>query len=101
MAVVSSSRNTPEVLAAAHLAPRFRVVVDGNVLAAEGIAGKPAPDMFLLAAARLGTTPARSVVMEDAISGVTAGRAGGFVVVVGVDRGAGTRRWPPTGRRSW
>ena len=65
------------------------MVVDGNVLAAEGIAGKPAPDMFLLAAARLGTIPARSVVMEDAISGVTAGRAGGFVVVVGVDRGAG------------
>jgi beta-phosphoglucomutase family hydrolase len=88
VAVVSSSRNTPEVLVAAGLAGRFGVVVDGNVLAAEGLAGKPAPDMFLLAARRLATTPARSAVVEDALSGVAAGRAGGFAAVIGVDRGA-------------
>ena len=88
-AVVSSSRNAREVLAAAGLAPRFAVVVDGSVLAAEGLAGKPAPDMFVTAADRLGTTPARAAVVEDAISGVAAGAAGGFALVVGVDRGAG------------
>lgn len=89
VAVVSSSRNAPEVLAAAGLAPRFAVVVDGAVAAAEGLAGKPAPDTFLAAARRLGATPARAAVVEDALSGVAAGRAGGFAAVIGVDRGAG------------
>jgi beta-phosphoglucomutase-like phosphatase (HAD superfamily) len=88
-AVVSSSRNAPEVLSAAGLAERFPVVVDGNVAARLGLAGKPAPDMFLEAARRLGATPERTIVVEDAVSGVAAGRAGGFGLVVGVDRGAG------------
>ncbi|MDT0165412.1 beta-phosphoglucomutase family hydrolase [Actinotalea sp. AC32] len=89
MAVVSSSRNTPAVLGAAGLAGRFGVVVDGTVAAAEHLPGKPAPDTFLRAAARLGVPPARAVVVEDAVSGVAAGRSGGFGLVVGVDRGAG------------
>ncbi|MFN3866713.1 MAG: HAD family hydrolase [Demequina sp.] len=89
MAVVSSSRNAPAVLAAAGLAHRFEVVVDGNVVATEGIAGKPAPDMFSLAARRLGVADEDSVVVEDALSGVQAGAAGDFGLVVGVDRGAG------------
>jgi beta-phosphoglucomutase family hydrolase len=88
-AVVSSSRNAHDVLTAAGLAPRFDVVVEGRVAAEEGIVGKPAPDMFLEAAERLSAAPARSVVVEDAVSGVAAGRAGGFALVVGVDRGAG------------
>ncbi len=89
MAVVSSSRNAREVLEASHLAPRFDVVTDGLVAAREHIAGKPAPDMFLDAAARLGVPPADAVVVEDAVSGVAAGKAGHFGLVVGVDRGAG------------
>lgn len=89
MAVVSSSRNAPSVLAAAGIADRFEVVVDGSVAAVEGIAGKPAPDMFELAAARLGVADADCVVVEDALSGVAAGAAGDFGLVVGVDRGAG------------
>lgn len=89
VAVVSSSRNAPAVLAAAGLADRFEVVVDGQVAAARGLPGKPAPDTFLHAAAELGATAARSVVLEDATSGVAAGRAGDFGLVVGVDRGAG------------
>lgn len=89
MAVVSSSRNTPTVLEAAGLGGRFPVIVDGVVAAAEHLPGKPAPDTFLLAAARLGVAPDRAVVVEDAVSGVAAGRAGGFGLVVGVDRGAG------------
>jgi beta-phosphoglucomutase family hydrolase len=88
-AVVSSSRNAPAVLEAAGLAHRFEVVVDGAVAANEGIAGKPAPDMFELAAGRLGVPDAACVVVEDAISGVQAGAAGDFGLVVGVDRGAG------------
>ena len=89
VAVVSSSRNAREVLDASGLAPRFDVVTDGLVAAEEHIAGKPAPDMFLNAAARLGVEPADAVVVEDAVSGVAAGHAGDFGLVVGVDRGAG------------
>ena len=89
MAVVSSSRNARDVLAAAGLTARFSVVVDGVVAAADAIAGKPRPDMFLAAADRLGVTAAGSVVLEDAVSGVAAGAAGDFGLVVGVDRGAG------------
>ncbi|MCU1472130.1 MAG: beta-phosphoglucomutase family hydrolase [Amnibacterium sp.] len=88
-AVVSSSKNAVPVLAAAHLADRFPVVVDGVVAAAEHLPGKPAPDIFLAAADRLGVAPAHAVVVEDAVSGVAAGAAGGFALVVGVDRGVG------------
>lgn len=88
-AIVSSSKNAVPVLAAAGLARRFDVVVDGIVAADEGLAGKPAPDGYLLGATRLGVDPARTVVIEDATSGVAAGHAGKFAVVIGVDRGAG------------
>ncbi len=88
-AIVSSSKNARSVLDAAGLGTRFDVVVDGVVAAAEHVVGKPAPDMFLLAAARLHVDPERSVVVEDAVSGVAAGAAGRFAVVIGVDRGAG------------
>ena len=89
LAVVSSSANAPSVLQAAGLADRFEVLVDGSVAKAEGLPGKPAPDTFLFAARQLGVSRERAVVLEDATSGVAAGRAGGFGLVVGVDRGAG------------
>jgi beta-phosphoglucomutase-like phosphatase (HAD superfamily) len=89
VAVVSSSRNTPAVLAAAGLTDRFDVVVDGNVAAREHIAGKPAPDTYLRAAELLGVPAAEAVVVEDALSGVQAGAAGDFGLVLGVDRGVG------------
>ena len=91
MAVVSSSRNAPMVLEAAGLAGRFPVVVDGVVAAREHLPGKPAPDTFRHAARLLGVEDAHAAVVEDAISGVTAGRAGGFGLVVGVDRGVGAQ----------
>ena len=91
VAVVSSSRNAPAVLAAAGLADRFEVVVDGKVAAAAGLPGKPAPDTYLYAAQQLGVARERSVVLEDALSGVQSGRAGDFGLVVGVDRGAGVQ----------
>lgn len=89
MAVVSSSKNAPEVLRTAGLADRFPVVVDGAVAAEHGIPGKPEPDTFRYAAQQLGVDPSRCVVVEDAVSGVRAGAAGGFHAVVGVDRGVG------------
>jgi beta-phosphoglucomutase-like phosphatase (HAD superfamily) len=60
--------------------------VDGVVAAERGLAGKPAPDTFVAAADRLRVAPDRAVVVEDAVSGVRAGRAGGFALVVGVAR---------------
>lgn len=92
MAVVSSSRNAPDVLKVAGLAMRFGIVVDGAVAADAGLAGKPAPDTFEHAASLLGVPKERAVVFEDALSGVQAGRAGHFGLVVGVDRGAGKER---------
>lgn len=91
MAVVSSSKNAPDVLAAAGIADRFPVVVHGGIAAAEGITGKPAPDTYTYAAAQLTIDSRRCVVFEDAISGVQAGAAGEFALVVGVDRGAGSQ----------
>lgn len=90
MAIVSSSRNAPAVLAAAGVTDYFASIVHGGVAAERHLAGKPAPDTFLAAAADLGAAAARAVVLEDAISGVQAGAAGGFGLVVGVDRGAGS-----------
>ena len=87
--VVSSSANAGAVLAAAGLGQRFAVVVDGMAARRWGLAGKPAPDTFLAAVRLLGAEASTSVVVEDAISGVAAGRAGGFALVVGVDRDAG------------
>jgi beta-phosphoglucomutase family hydrolase len=86
-AIVSSSKNARTVLQAAGIEDRFDAVVDGNTLVEEHLAGKPDPAMFLHAARCLEVTPARAVVVEDAISGVAAGHAGNFGLVIGVDRG--------------
>ena len=71
--------------------PRFDVIVDGDVAAREDLAGKPEPDTYLAAAGELGVDPGQAVVVEDALSGVASGAAGGFGVTIGVDRGAGHR----------
>ncbi len=91
VAVVSSSRNAVVVLESAGIAHRFEVVVDGMVAAEHSIAGKPSPDTYSYAARLLGMTPGDCVVVEDAHSGVQAGRAGGFGLVLGVDRGVGAQ----------
>ena len=85
-AVVSSSANCREVLAAAGIEDLFEVRIDGIVARREHLMGKPAPDTFLTAARELGVEPARAAVFEDALAGVAAGRAGSFGFVVGVDR---------------
>lgn len=86
-AVVSASRNRAQVLSAAGIADLFQVHVDGVDAAELGLVGKPDPALFLEAARRLGVEPGRAVVVEDALSGVEAGRRGGFGLVIGVDRG--------------
>jgi len=85
-AVVSSSANTASVLAVTGLDALVELRVDGLTARERSLAGKPAPDTFLAAAAELGVSPAQAVVFEDALAGVAAGRAGGFAHVVGVDR---------------
>ena len=85
-AVVSSSKNCEQVLKAAGIHDLFEARVDGLVATELDLPGKPAPDMFLKAAQMLDVKPRRAVVVEDAIAGVQAGRAGGFALVVGVDR---------------
>jgi beta-phosphoglucomutase family hydrolase len=86
IAVVTSSQNCTAVLKAAKLDHCFDVQVDGNVIHAQQLAGKPAPDTYLMAAKLLGVEPARAVVIEDALSGVEAGSSGNFGLVIGVAR---------------
>ena len=85
-AVVSSSANTAQVLEVTGLADLVELRVDGVTAARRSLAGKPAPDTFLAAAADLGLAPSQCAVFEDAEAGVQAGRAGAFGLVVGVDR---------------
>jgi beta-phosphoglucomutase family hydrolase len=84
--VVSASKNCRAVLESAGIKDLFEIRVDGEVAHLLGLPSKPAPEKFLEAAQRLGATPNRSVVIEDAVSGVQAGRRGRFGLVVGVAR---------------
>ena len=74
------------MLRAANLIDLIDERIDGVVAEREGLRGKPAPDTYLAGAKALGVTPPQAAVFEDALSGVSAGRAGGFGLVVGVDR---------------
>jgi HAD superfamily hydrolase (TIGR01509 family) len=84
--VVTSGQNCTAVLKAAKLDHCFDVQVDGNVSHAQHLSGKPAPDTYSMAAKLLGVEPVRAVVIEDALSGVEAGAAGRFGLVIGVAR---------------
>ena len=84
--IFSASRNAGAVLAAAGVDQLFDAKVDGVDAADLGLRGKPDPAMLLELARRLHADPLRCLVFEDAIAGVEAGRAGGFRLVVGVNR---------------
>lgn len=88
-ALIPASRNARRVLTAAGIGELFREVVDGQDAAGKNLAGKPAPDIFLEAAARLGVEPARTMIVEDAQAGIRAGKAGGFGLVIGIERQGG------------
>lgn len=85
-ALITASRNAAPVLGGAGLTDLFEVRVDGIVAADLGLPGKPAPDVFIEAMTRVGGEIGTTAIVEDAVSGVQAGRAGGFALVVGVDR---------------
>lgn len=84
--LITASRNAARVVGAAGIGDLFDVRVDGVVADREGLPGKPDPATYLAAARDLGVDPGEAVVVEDALAGVRAGRAGGFGLVVGIDR---------------
>ncbi|MFO8052431.1 MAG: trehalose-phosphatase [Candidatus Omnitrophota bacterium] len=84
--VASSSKSCKPILETAGLLDLFETRVDGVVSARLGLTGKPEGDIFTTAARNLGTEPLESMVIEDAVSGVQAGRNGGFGLVLGVAR---------------
>lgn len=88
VALISASRNASQVLDSAGVTGLFDVIVDGRDLETKGIPGKPAPDIFLEATWELGVEPARAIIVEDAISGIRAGRRGGFGMIIAVAREA-------------
>ncbi len=86
LGVASSSKNCKQVLEVAKLAHRFETRVDGEVSAELGLHGKPEADIFTVACDNLGVTYDRAVIVEDAVSGVQAGRNGNFGLVLGIAR---------------
>ncbi len=89
LGVVTSSRNCDLVLGSVGLTDLFEVQVDGIYAADNGLPGKPAPDTFVRACDLMGISPADCAAVEDAVVGVQACRAGGFKLVIGVNRGVG------------
>jgi beta-phosphoglucomutase family hydrolase len=86
LGVASSSKNCAPVLEAVDLLSTFGARVDGVVSAELGLSGKPEPDIFTTACEMLGSTPAKSIVVEDAVSGVQAGAKGNFGLTLGIAR---------------
>jgi beta-phosphoglucomutase family hydrolase len=86
-AVVSASAHTTDILASTGLTDLFDVIVDGIAASVRHLAGKPSPQTYLAAASDLHMSAGECAVFEDAVSGVQAGKAGRFALVVGVDRG--------------
>lgn len=84
--VASSSKNCKPVLESAGLLHYFETRVDGVVSAEIGLQGKPEPDIFTTACDNLGVEYHRSVVVEDAVSGVMAGHKGNFGLTLGLAR---------------
>ncbi|MBA2653443.1 MAG: trehalose-phosphatase [Gammaproteobacteria bacterium] len=85
-AVISSSKNCRDILTQADVIHLFDAVVDGKALQLCNLKGKPDPAIFLEAAKRIEATPSKTVVIEDALSGIIAGKAGKFGLVIGIDR---------------
>ncbi|EKV30557.1 hydrolase [Caenispirillum salinarum AK4] len=88
-ALCSSSKNARLILEQAGMLDLFDYIMDGIVAAEMELPGKPKPDTFIEAARQVDATPADSAIVEDATVGVEAGRAGGFALTIGIDRGAG------------
>ena len=87
MAIGSSSKNTPYILDRIGLEEFFDAVSDGNNITRS----KPDPEVFLKGAAFLGLSPAVCAVVEDAVAGIDAANAGGFLSI-GIGDAAGYAR---------
>jgi len=85
--VASSSKNCGLILKLAKIENLFETNVDGVVSYKLKLKGKPDPDIFVTAAENIGLLPGECVVVEDAISGVQAGRNGNFGLTLGIARG--------------
>lgn len=86
LGVASSSKNCKAILEAVHLQHMFGARVDGVVSEEQKLNGKPEPDIFTKACEMLDALPSRSIVAEDAVSGVQAGMKGGFGLTLGIAR---------------
>ncbi len=84
--VASSSKNCQLILERTGLEPLFETRVDGVVSAELDLQGKPEPDIFITAAKNMGVGPSEAIVVEDAVSGVQAGKKGNFGLTIGVAR---------------
>ena len=84
--IFSASRNCEAVLSSAGVLDLFDARVDGVEAGELGLRGKPAPDTLVRLARKLRAEQKRVIVVEDAIAGVRAGKAGGFGLVIGLNR---------------
>ncbi len=84
--IASSSKNCIPILKKAGIYDLFEVFIEGNASIERNLKGKPEPDIFVTACNDLGVSVDRSVVVEDASSGVAAGKAGNFGLVIGIAR---------------
>ena len=84
--VATSSKNCDVILGKAGIQSLFETQVDGVVSAKMGLKGKPEPDIFTTAADNLGVSYDRTIIVEDAVSGVQAGAKGHFGLVIGIAR---------------
>ncbi len=77
-AIATSSNRDDAVFVLNDLANRFDVLITGHDVSH----GKPAPDIFLLTARRLGVAPARCLVLEDSEAGITAAHRAGMLAIM-------------------
>ena len=86
LGVASSSKNCKPVLERVNLLDIFDTRVDGVVSAELGLHGKPEPDIFTTACDFFGVKYTEAIVVEDAVSGVQAGKKGNFGLTLGIAR---------------
>lgn len=77
MALGSASKNARPILEKVGLLDYFKAIVDGN----DTLKAKPDPQVFLLAADRIGVAPAQCVVFEDALAGIQAANSAGMLSI--------------------
>lgn len=82
--LISASENCYAILNRLGIPKCFTEIVEGTIAKSLHLAGKPDPDIFLEMAKRLSISPERIFIVEDALAGVQAGKAGGFGLVIAI-----------------